>query len=72
MKRTNAAPVHTHSLRFVREPAERARIANCHANVVSTRQCDFFPVLRVDFAVVGDLPRILARMPIDADRPCRQ
>ncbi|MEM5401681.1 hypothetical protein [Paraburkholderia unamae] len=43
IQRTSAAPVHTHSLRFVREPAERARIAHCHANVVSTRQCDFFP-----------------------------
>ncbi|MCP3714612.1 hypothetical protein [Paraburkholderia sp. CNPSo 3281] len=36
---------------------------------MSTRQCDFFTVLRVDFAIVGDLPRIHARMPIDADRP---
>ncbi len=43
IKRTSAAPVHTHSLRFVREPAERARMAHCHADVVSTRQCDFFP-----------------------------
>lgn len=47
-----AAPLHqTHecsagaqpSLRFVREPAERARMAHRHADVVSTRQCDFFP-----------------------------